>query len=80
MARSTGMSLTPLWGRWGLLVPLPVKVVSVVGKPLGLPKIENPTAEDVDKYHALYTDEVKRIFDTYKDLCPEYENKELMFE
>jgi hypothetical protein len=82
LARATGVSLTPMWGRWGMLIPRPVKIVSVLGKPLGLPTtpVENPSPELVDKYHALYESEIKRIFDTYKDLSPEYALKELKFE
>jgi hypothetical protein len=29
-------------------------MITVCGKAIPLPKIENPSQEDVDKYHAIY--------------------------
>ena len=43
-------------------------------------EIENPSKEDIDKYHALYVSELTRIFDKYKCEAPGYENKELELE
>lgn len=54
-------------GKWGTYLPDPdVDIVPVVGAAIELPHIENPTAEDVDKYHALYVERVKALFDKYK--------------
>lgn len=47
------------------------------GQPLGMPKIANPTQEDIDKWHAKYCQEVTRIFETYKVKLPDYKNKKL---
>lgn len=41
----------------------------VIGKPVQLPHIENPTKEDVDKYHALYIETMKALFNKYKGRC-----------
>jgi hypothetical protein len=41
-------------------------------------QIEDPTQEDVDKWHAKYCDEVRRIFDTYKERVPAYKHKKLV--
>ena len=30
-------------------------------------KIPNPTAEDIDKYHQMYVDRLRGIYDKYKD-------------
>jgi len=79
-ARLTGMSLTWFWGLWGTPIPKPLKIVGVFGRPLGLPHIENPTNEEVDKYHNLYVNEVIRIFETYKVTNPDYATKTLKFE
>jgi hypothetical protein len=38
----------------------------VIGKRLTLPKIENPTVEDVDKYHLLYIEHVTALFNKFK--------------
>ncbi|XP_003471064.1 acyl-CoA wax alcohol acyltransferase 2 [Cavia porcellus] len=50
---------------WGLL-PYAQPTTTVVGEPLPLPKIENPSQEDVAKYHALYIDALRKLFDEHK--------------
>lgn len=45
----------------------------MVGKPIQLPQIAQPTKEDVDKWHALYCEEVLRVYKKYQHLngdCP----------
>lgn len=44
-----------------------IDVSIVVGKHLELPQIENPTAEEVDKYHNLYVQEVIQLFNRNVD-------------
>ena len=53
------------------------KLLYVTGQPLGMPKIENPTQEDIDHWHAEYCKQVTRLFDTYKERVPEYKHKKL---
>ena len=43
------------------------QMVSVVGTPVDLPKIEHPTQEDIDKYHKLYMERLVELFDKFKD-------------
>ncbi|KAG6609902.1 Diacylglycerol O-acyltransferase 2 [Phytophthora cinnamomi] len=43
-----------------------VDLITVVGKPLVLPHIENPTREDVKKYHDRYIEALQGLFDRYK--------------
>ncbi|MXQ98204.1 hypothetical protein E5288_WYG008168 [Bos mutus] len=59
-------------GSTGLL-PYPLPIVTVVGEPLPLPKIEKPSQEMVDKYHALYKKALTKLFDQHKTQygCPE---------
>ncbi len=76
MSRKLQMSITLFWGRWNLPIPRNDKLVYVRGRPLGLPKIDDPTQEDIDKWHAKYMEEVARMFETYKGLSPAYANKE----
>ena len=40
-------------------------------------EIEQPTKEDIDKWHAFYVSELRRVFDTYKIEAPGYEDKVL---
>lgn len=37
-----------------------------VGKPIDVPKIPNPTAEDIDKYHKIFVDELTKLFEEHK--------------
>mmetsp|Transcript_18184 Transcript_18184/g.28268 ORF Transcript_18184/g.28268 Transcript_18184/m.28268 type:complete len:329 (+) Transcript_18184:208-1194(+) len=81
LARKTGVTLTYFWGLWGL--PLPrwgEKVMYVRGTPLGLPHIPEPTDEDIDKWHKVYCDEVRRIYEKYREKIPHYANKPLIID
>ena len=61
-------------------MPEPYPCMCVLGKPIHLPKIESPTQQDIDHWHAIYVSEIKRIFDTYKSEAKGYENTELEIE
>ena len=81
ISRKFGVTLTLFWGRWGL--PLPhagEKLIYVRGPPLGMPKIANPTDADVKEWHEKYTNELKRLFDTYKGLRTDFKCKSIHFE
>lgn len=45
----------------------PSNYVNVVGNPIAVPKIDNPTSEDLVKYQQLYIDEISRIYHEYQD-------------
>lgn len=53
-------------GKFGLLPSPTQHLVTVIGPPLQLPKIEKPTAEDVAKYHQLYCKSLLALFDRHK--------------
>eukprot|EP00434_Breviolum_minutum_P015204 symbB.v1.2.013406.t1/scaffold950.1/size149601/9 len=78
LSRTLGMSVTFFWGRFGLPVPKPVHMTYVRGRPLGMPQIENPTSEDIEKWHAVYCQKLTELFDTYKGRNPDYKHKELI--
>ncbi|XP_042550854.1 acyl-CoA wax alcohol acyltransferase 2 [Dipodomys spectabilis] len=63
---------------WGLL-PYDIPVTTVVGKPLLLPKIVNPSQEIVDKYHQLYIEALRKLFDEHKTKYGISETQELEF-
>jgi hypothetical protein len=42
-----------------------------------MPRIDQPTQQDIDKWHEKYLQEVRRLFDTYKEKVPEYKHKKL---
>lgn len=80
LSRKLQMSVTYFWGKYMLPIPRNEKLIYVRGKPLGLPHIKDPTDEDLDKWHAKYCEEVKRLFDTYKEKVPAYKHKTLYFD
>ncbi|KAI3639135.1 hypothetical protein MIR68_002665 [Amoeboaphelidium protococcarum] len=42
-------------------------IITVVGKPISVPKTENPSPELIAEYHGKYVDALQEIFDKYKD-------------
>lgn len=50
----------------------------MVGEPLPLPKIENPSEEIVAKYHTLYIDALRKLFDQHKTKFGISETQELV--
>ncbi|XP_053316637.1 diacylglycerol O-acyltransferase 2-like [Spea bombifrons] len=48
------------------IMPLRRAINTVVGKPIPVPKIENPSEQQVDTYHALYVSSLQELFDTHK--------------
>lgn len=62
------------YGRGFLPIPRKVDTTVVVGAPIRVPKIANPTAEDVDKIHVQYFAALEDMFHTYKDEanCTDY--------
>jgi hypothetical protein len=47
--------------------PKPSPLTVVIGKPIKLPKIEKPSVEDIGKYHQIFLDEMRRVFEENKD-------------
>jgi len=47
-------------------------MITVCGKGIELPKIENPSKEDIDKYHQIY---IKGLKDLYDINAPKYAPK-----
>lgn len=43
-----------------------IDLTVVVGKSIELPKIDNPSKEDVDKYHSLFIKSIVDLFDKHK--------------
>jgi hypothetical protein len=61
-------NIPPVWflGKYGILPFDNIDITLVVGEAIQLPKIEKPTKEDVDKYHALYVAGLRKVFDENK--------------
>ncbi|XP_059819650.1 diacylglycerol O-acyltransferase 2 [Hypanus sabinus] len=50
---------------WGL-VPYAKPINTVVGEPISVPKIENPSPEEIDHYHEVYQHSLVKLFNKYK--------------
>ncbi|KAL0485432.1 2-acylglycerol O-acyltransferase [Acrasis kona] len=46
-------------------LPRRVPLISVIGAPIEIPKIENPTEEDISKYHELYVQKLRQMYTKY---------------
>jgi hypothetical protein len=55
------------------LLPYRKQLLTVIGKPIKVPLIVSPTAEDVDKYHKLYVDGLKQLHADYQHKLGEKE-------
>ena len=66
-----------VWGRWffPFLPKKGVKLYIVVGKPIILPKIENPSREEINFWHQKYISELKRLYEEYKEVAYHAEGK-----
>lgn len=53
-------------GSFKFQIPKRLPLITVVGKPIDLPKIEHPTKEEVTFYHQKFKDELYAIFEKYK--------------
>lgn len=69
LSRKLKFGMLPLWGRFGLPIMFRHPIVGVTAKPIALPKVEGePTQEQIDKYHAIFCDELQALFEKYKVL------------
>eukprot|EP00744_Colponema_vietnamica_P009553 GILI01013571.1.p1 GENE.GILI01013571.1~~GILI01013571.1.p1 ORF type:complete len:336 (-),score=66.34 GILI01013571.1:42-1049(-) len=55
------------YGRWWSLMPYQQPLYTVVGKPIQVPKVENPSQEQVAALHNKYMAAVQALFDEHKD-------------
>ena len=53
-------------GKYGVLPFDNHEMTVVIGPPIQSPVVENPTKEDVEKYHNLYVEGLRRVFDENK--------------
>lgn len=58
-------------------IPYSRAVTTVIGEPVTVPKIENPSKETVELYHAMYTRALLKLFHENKTKCGLLETEEL---
>ncbi|KAJ3170040.1 Diacylglycerol O-acyltransferase 2 [Irineochytrium annulatum] len=56
------------YGRWGTPFARRVPLTTVVGPPIHVDRVDNPTPEQVEALHAKYIESLTAIFDEYKDI------------
>lgn len=61
------------------IIPFRRPVVSVVGRPIEVPKISEPTVEEVRKWQGVYVEELRRIYEEGKDKYLPDRVRELVF-
>jgi acyl carrier protein len=78
ISRMLRMSVILFWGRWGTPAAMKIPMLTVLGKPIVLPKVEKPSPELVNEYHELFLRETRRIYDSYKNTY-DWQNHKLVF-
>ena len=54
------------WSRFGIIPECKNEVHTVVGKGIQMPEIAEPTDQDVDKYHAMFVEGLKEVYNNHK--------------
>lgn len=68
LCSTLGVAITLAYGRTPLLpfLPIPGRLVHVIGTPIAVEKTTDPTAADVEALHAKYVAGLKAVFDEHK--------------
>ncbi|KAF8821956.1 putative Diacylglycerol O-acyltransferase 2 [Cardiosporidium cionae] len=79
LSRFLRSSVTFFWGRFYLPIPRQTKVIFAVSCPIKIPRISNPTQDEIDTIHDRVKKEIVIIYEKYRHLHPEYRQKPLNF-
>lgn len=55
-------------GKYLFLPDNDIDINVVLGAKIDVPHIKDPTAEDIDKYHTIYLEKIKELFEKYKSI------------
>jgi len=78
LSRRFRVALIPFRGRWCTLLPFAVPITVVVGRPVAVDREEEPSDATVDRVHAAYVAELRRVYAEHRDeLAP---GRELIIE
>jgi hypothetical protein len=67
-ASFVGIAIILFWGRFLLPIPYRVPIVGLLGKPIDIPKKENPSEDEINHFHQLLMDEMVKLFNQHKDI------------
>lgn len=65
-SRAVQASLFIYWGRFFLPIPRRANITMLIGKPIVVDKIENPTDAQIDAVHQRLLVQMAELFDTHK--------------
>ena len=71
--------LTGLWFPLGYLSFKKTKIITVIGDPIFVEKIENPTTKDIISLQNNYKENLTELFDQFKHLDQSCKNNKLNF-
>ena len=66
VARRIGFLPLLLYGVYGSTLSYPSKVHMVIGKPIVLPKLDDPNQEQLEHHLQQFIQALSQLFDTYK--------------
>ena len=78
-SRAVQASLFIYWGRFLLPIPRRTNITMLIGQPIVVDKVEDPTAEQVDAVHQRLLTEMAELFDTHKAALG-WGHKKIVFE
>jgi 2-acylglycerol O-acyltransferase 2 len=61
------------------ILPSRHPLVTVVGKPISVEKVENPTTEQIEELHGRYLKELQDLYDDFKDMYHKDRKQEMRF-
>ena len=79
VSRRAQAALFPYWGRFGLPIPRRCNVTILLGEPIVVQQVDDPTEAQVDAVHNELLSRMKRLFDAQKAMLG-WQDKELIFE
>ena len=53
-------------GRWFTVIPHQVPITMVIGAPVRVPRIDNPTPKDIDHLNGRYCEALSKLYDDHK--------------
>ncbi|CAE7206851.1 DGAT2, partial [Symbiodinium pilosum] len=78
ISRKVQASFFLYWGRCFLPIPYRVQITMAIGKLIEVPKVDNPTHEQIDELHQRIMEGIQTTFDRHKH-CIGWGDKELEF-
>lgn len=66
LSRAIGFAPLLFWGMWGTMIPYPKPMHVVVGRPIPVEMVENPTNEQVGELLARFIRAMEDLFEKHK--------------